>query len=110
MGYYINPAIFNSRVHCLILHSESAEEGVYDNKLMTIRQQSAVETGGSSGDPLNPLKKQLYFHSTISREEAEGMLSTNGEFLVRESTKKPGQFVLTGMSHGHPQHLLLMDK
>ena len=38
------------------------------------------------------------------------MLSTNGEFLVRESTKKPGQFVLTGMSHGHPQHLLLMDK
>ena len=56
MGYYINPAIFNSRVHCLILHSESAEESVYDNKLMTIRQQSAVETGGSSGDPSNPLK------------------------------------------------------
>ena len=34
----------------------------------------------------------------------------DGEFLVRESTKKPGQFVLTGKASGKPQHLLLIDK
>lgn len=34
----------------------------------------------------------------------------DGEFLIRESTKKMGQFVLTGMATGKPQHLLLMDK
>ena len=35
---------------------------------------------------------------------------TDGEFLIRESTKKQGQYVLTGMASGKPQHLLLMDK
>ena len=42
--------------------------------------------------------------------EAEGLLDGEGEFLVRESTKMPGQFVLTGLSPDGPQHLLLMDK
>ena len=42
--------------------------------------------------------------------EAEGLLEIEGEFLVRESTKITGQFVLTGMAHSEPQHLLLMDK
>ena len=35
---------------------------------------------------------------------------SDGEFLVRESTKKIGQYVLTGMASGRIQHLLLMDK
>ncbi len=35
---------------------------------------------------------------------------SDGEFLVRESSKKPGQYVLTGMADSKIQHLLLMDK
>jgi hypothetical protein len=46
----------------------------------------------------------------MSRVEAEALLVKDGEFLIRESTKKPGQYVLTGMASGKPQHLLLMDK
>jgi len=42
--------------------------------------------------------------------EAEALLTKNGEFLVRESTKKSGQYVLTGMASGKAQHLLLMDR
>ena len=38
------------------------------------------------------------------------MLVSDGEFLIRESVKKPGQYVLTGMAAGKVQHLLLMDK
>ncbi len=34
----------------------------------------------------------------------------DGEYLIRESSKKPGQYVLTGMASGKVQHLLLMDK
>ena len=42
--------------------------------------------------------------------EAEALLESDGEFLVRESTKIEGQFVLSGMALGGAQHLLLMDK
>ena len=42
--------------------------------------------------------------------EAEALLEGDGQFLVRESAKRPGQYVLTGMANGTPQHLLLMDK
>ena len=51
-----------------------------------------------------------YFHGTVSRVEAEGMLERDGDFLVRESGKQPGQYVLTGMGGGKAQHLLLIDK
>ena len=61
-------------------------------------------------DPLGPLTQQQYFHGAMSRVEAEALLMKDGEFLIRESTKKPGQYVLTGMAAGKSQHLLLMDK
>ena len=64
----------------------------------------------SPPDPLGPLKKQNYFHGFLSRPEAEGLLVEDGEYLIRESSKKPGQYVLTGMANGKIQHLLLMDK
>ena len=61
-------------------------------------------------DPFAPLSLQSYFHGCISRSDAEAILKDDGEFLVRESTNKPGQFVLTGLANGRPQHLLLIDK
>jgi hypothetical protein len=69
-----------------------------------------IDGGGGNMDPLAPLPQQQYFHGVISRVEAEALLEAEGEFLVRESGKMAGQFVLTGMSHEGPQHLLLMDK
>ena len=61
-------------------------------------------------DPLTPLAQQQYFHGSVSRVEAEALLEDDGEFLIRESSNKPGQCVLTGLANGQPQHLLLMDK
>ncbi len=61
-------------------------------------------------EALAPLPQQKYYHGAMSRVEAEAMLVTDGEFLIRESSKKVGQYVLTGMASGKPQHLLLMDK
>lgn len=61
-------------------------------------------------EPPAPLPRQKYFHGSISRIEAEALLEKDGQFLIRESSKRPGQYVLTGMANGKPQHLLLMDK
>lgn len=45
----------------------------------------------------------------MSRRDAERLLIRDGDFLVRESTTNPGQYVLTGMHCGLPKHLLLVD-
>lgn len=45
----------------------------------------------------------------MSRRDAEKLLVRDGDFLVRESTTNPGQYVLTGMHCGLPKHLLLVD-
>lgn len=45
----------------------------------------------------------------MSRRDAERLLVRDGDFLVRESTTNPGQYVLTGMHCGLPKHLLLVD-
>ena len=56
-----------------------------------------------------PLIHQPWFHGKMERIEAEAMLEKNGDFLVRESSKKPGQYVLTAIAMNKPQHLLLVD-
>ena len=61
-------------------------------------------------DPSIPLSKQYYYHGQIKRNDAEALLSNDGDFLVRESANKPGQFVLTGIANARPQHLLLKDR
>lgn len=55
------------------------------------------------------LREEVWFHSVISRKEAEELVQHDGEFLVRESHSPAGQFVLTGMQGGIKKHLLLID-
>ncbi|XP_074099406.1 SHC-adaptor protein isoform X1 [Cotesia typhae] len=55
------------------------------------------------------LRQEVWYHGSVSRSEAESMLTKDGDFLVRESQGSPGQYVLTGMNNGTPKHLLLID-
>uniref|UniRef100_A0A3Q3K5F9 SHC (Src homology 2 domain containing) transforming protein 2 n=1 Tax=Monopterus albus TaxID=43700 RepID=A0A3Q3K5F9_MONAL len=55
------------------------------------------------------LRREPWYHSRMSRRDAEKLLVRDGDFLVRESTTNPGQYVLTGMHCGLPKHLLLVD-
>ncbi|XP_058494126.1 SHC-transforming protein 2 isoform X1 [Solea solea] len=55
------------------------------------------------------LRREAWYHSRMSRRDAEKLLVRDGDFLVRESTTNPGQYVLTGMHCGLPKHLLLVD-
>ncbi|KAF7663077.1 hypothetical protein LDENG_00218800 [Lucifuga dentata] len=55
------------------------------------------------------LRRETWYHGRMSRRDAEKLLIRDGDFLVRESTTNPGQYVLTGMHCGLPKHLLLVD-
>ncbi|NXE94640.1 SHC1 protein, partial [Menura novaehollandiae] len=55
------------------------------------------------------LRREPWYHGKMNRKEAEKLLKVNGDFLVRESTTTPGQYVLTGLQGGLPKHLLLVD-
>ncbi|XP_020286969.1 SHC-transforming protein 1 isoform X2 [Pseudomyrmex gracilis] len=55
------------------------------------------------------LEQEIWFHGSVSRSEAESMLTRDGDFLVRESHGSPDQYVLTGMHNGTAKHLLLID-
>lgn len=70
-------------------------------------------SGPSSASAAPPLVQQLqceaWFHGSLSRKEAERLLTRDGDFLVRESGTTPGQYVLTGQQGGQPKHLLLVD-
>lgn len=68
-------------------------------------QQSAPTEGTQS----TPLESEVWYHGPMSRAEAELLLEDEGDFLVRESKSKAGQYVLSGVQNGQPRHLLLVD-
>ncbi|MGH0178690.1 UNVERIFIED_CONTAM: hypothetical protein FKN15_011376 [Acipenser sinensis] len=96
---------------------------VYENCSLTQKQlcptveaTKAVYNGlpdSSSLSVLQHIKEQLrnevWYHGKMCRKEAESLLTNNGDFLVRESTTSPGQYVLSGLQEGTAKHLLLVD-
>ena len=50
------------------------------------------------------------YRERAAEERWERARARESNFLVRESTNIAEQFVVTGMAHNGPQHLLLMDK
>jgi len=56
-----------------------------------------------------PLESEVWYHGPMARAEAELLLEDEGDFLVRESKSKAGQYVLSGVQNGHARHLLLVD-
>lgn len=110
----------------LILHIVSVHEGPFEDALKL--HEACGGAIGSTGiqvledqwpspprrrAPVAPneeqLRRETWYHSRMSRRDAERLLVRDGDFLVRESTTNPGQYVLTGMHCGLPKHLLLVD-
>ena len=49
------------------------------------------------------------YHSVFFCCQCELLLVEDGDFLVRESSNSPGQYVLSGRQAGLIKHLLLVD-
>ncbi|XP_058012503.1 SHC-transforming protein 4 isoform X2 [Ahaetulla prasina] len=76
----------------------------------TVEKGSGDMAGlGCVTDAKTPLWNEECYHGKISRRQAENLLRNNGDFLVRESTTSPGQYVLSGLQGGQVKHLLLVD-
>ncbi|CAL2030137.1 unnamed protein product [Caenorhabditis brenneri] len=92
--------------------------------------QEPSESGGSGGPGLSrksnlnrqsfvsncrptiseDVKGKIWYHGNLSREDAQALLTTTGDFLVRVSDHTPGKFVLSGLTEeGEHKHLILLD-
>lgn len=91
----------------------NAHRDAFDMKPFDDALGVSGHSGPSSSTAAPPLVEQLqcetWFHGSLSRREAERLLTRDGDFLVRESGTTPGQYVLTGQQGGQPKHLLLVD-
>ncbi|XP_009679649.1 SHC-transforming protein 4 isoform X2 [Struthio camelus] len=77
----------------------------------TVQQSAASHTAGLCIMPQikQQLKNEDCYHGKLNRKAAESLLVNDGDFLVRESTTSPGQYVLSGLQGGQAKHLLLVD-
>ncbi|XP_053906864.1 SHC-transforming protein 1 isoform X2 [Cuculus canorus] len=93
----------------------SAQRDLFDMKPFedALRVPPSVPVGLPPAQVVASMEEQLrrepWYHGKMNRKEAEKLLKVNGDFLVRESTTTPGQYVLTGLQGGQPKHLLLVD-
>lgn len=54
-----------------------------------------------------PLADQEWYHGAIPRTEAQELLRQQGDFLVRESHGKPGEYVLSVFSDEQRRHFII---
>ena len=54
-----------------------------------------------------PLEEETWFHGTIDRKDVPTLLKKEGDYLVRESSTKPGQFVLSTRSENQVRHFII---
>lgn len=79
--------------------ASSSRDGIFDMQCFSLSPEVQY----------SQLLLENWYHGLISRATSEGLLRTDGDFLVRESQGSTGQYVLTGLNAGQPKHLLLID-
>ncbi|XP_023653111.1 tyrosine-protein kinase Fer isoform X2 [Paramormyrops kingsleyae] len=70
-----------------------------------IRSPKSVLGTSSTSD--KPLSEQEWYHGAIPRVEAQELLKQQGDFLVRESHGKPGEYVLSVFSDTQRRHFII---
>ncbi|GJQ87814.1 hypothetical protein Trydic_g18665 [Trypoxylus dichotomus] len=83
------------------------ERDVFD--MQPFMQPQASIIGKIDPAQIAGLQNEIWFHGKINRAEAEKLLISDGDFLVRESPNSEGQYVLSGMQDNMKKHLLLID-
>ena len=75
------------------------------------RPPSSGGGGGGDGGRVDPLslEEQGYFHGKISRSEVNPLLKGVGDYLVRESAKKPGELALSVKTSEKVTHFIIQQ-
>ncbi|XP_077774917.1 SHC-transforming protein 4 isoform X1 [Podarcis muralis] len=81
---------------------------VHHSKSLEEVEQNPASLGSIAGIQQHLWNEECY-HGKLTRKAAESLLVNDGDFLVRESTTSPGQYVLSGLQGGQAKHLLLVD-
>uniref|UniRef100_A0A8C8VGJ5 SH2 domain-containing protein n=1 Tax=Pelusios castaneus TaxID=367368 RepID=A0A8C8VGJ5_9SAUR len=50
---------------------------------------------------------QDWYHGSLPRQEAQALLASEGDFLVRESQGRPGEHVLSVLAGGQCRHFII---
>lgn len=82
-----------------------AEGAIYGEGLVT-----DVKPVAESSTKILPINSLPFFHGLLSRKDCEALLIENGDFLIRESQSKRGQYVISGLHLGKYQHLLFLSQ
>ena len=70
----------------------------------------AVESESDPDIKILPINSLPFFHHLLSRKDSEVLLEKEGDFLIRESQSRKGQYVISGLYQGRYQHLLFLAK
>ncbi|CAN2389885.1 SH2 domain containing 3A, partial [Pristimantis euphronides] len=54
------------------------------------------------------LRSHAWYHGPLSRQEAEGLLQTDGDFLIRDSLSSPGNYVLSCVCSSQVLHFKII--
>ncbi|XP_026512021.1 tyrosine-protein kinase Fer-like [Terrapene carolina triunguis] len=54
-----------------------------------------------------PLGQQDWYHGSLPRQEAQALLTSEGDFLVRASQGRPGAHVLSALAGGQCRHFII---
>ncbi|OCT60205.1 breast cancer anti-estrogen resistance protein 3 homolog isoform X2 [Xenopus laevis] len=54
------------------------------------------------------LRSHAWYHGPLPRQEAERLLVSNGDFLIRDSISSPGDYVLSCSCAGQPLHFKII--
>uniref|UniRef100_A0A674K9I4 Tyrosine-protein kinase n=1 Tax=Terrapene triunguis TaxID=2587831 RepID=A0A674K9I4_9SAUR len=57
--------------------------------------------------PARPLGQQDWYHGSLPRQEAQALLTSEGDFLVRASQGRPGAHVLSALAGGQCRHFII---
>lgn len=87
-------------------HDYSLVEGAYQ-PVQGPSPHLALPPPGIQLQNLRQLTRYLYYHSSISRERAEALLKEDGDFLVRDSATRAGEYVLSVQCRGRPAHFVI---
>ncbi|XP_070552353.1 uncharacterized protein [Ptychodera flava] len=90
----------------LKLCAEFGKSGLLDLMLCNVEKYGCAEEIQTIGEKY--LDHSPWYHGSISRQEAEERLQRNGDFLVRDKSDQPDDYVLTVKWNGRPWNFVIV--